>query len=422
MENQIKVAVAQLGARQNYTVPIALQNLGYLERFYTDIYLNSRETALVEQTSRTLNCLSPYTSKLLSRHNRELNFHRVRRFNLLGLSYLQALNRSSTTTEKYRAFMHYGKAFNKDILQDGLPEVTHLYGFDHSALDLFQKARDQGINCILDQIYAGPEHEIIAQEEEDRWSDWLIELSNSAFYQSKTLQQWHNIQLQEWELADTIIAASEYTRRGIVKVAPTILAKIKVIPLTVDIRQYLPYQHLRHYPPHRALKVLFVGRVSILKGIPYLLKAFEQIKPTHAQLTVVGSIEVNPNKIAPYQDRVHFQGPVPHVQMPQIYHDADLFIFPTISDGFGAVMLEAMATGLPVIATDNCSDLVEDGVNGYRIPIRESEAIVAKIDHLRQQPQLLKELSQGAMATSQRYNIEAYQSKLAQIFQQDLDD
>ena len=76
-----------------------------------------------------------------------------------------------------------------------------------------------------------------------------------------------------------------------------------------------------------------------------------------------------------------------------------------------------MATGLPVIATDNCGDIVEDGVNGYRIPIRESEAIVAKIDLLRKEPQLLKELSLGAIATSQRYNMEAYQSKLARIFQ-----
>ena len=210
---------------------------------------------------------------------------------------------------------------------------------------------------------------------------------------------------------------SEYSKRAVASVAPKIKPKLQTIPLTVNLNPYFLKQRVRHFPSSGPLKVLFVGRVNLRKGIPYLLQAFAHLDRSIAQLKVVGGIDIQGEAIAPYQDKVHFQGSVPHGQMPQIYHDADLFIFPTISDGFGAVMLEAMATGLPVIATDNCGDIVEDGVNGYRIPIRESEAIVAKIDLLRKEPQLLKELSLGAIATSQRYNMEAYQSKLARIFQ-----
>ena len=411
-----KVVIAQLGSREDYSIPIALQNLGYLEQFYTDIYLYPWETKLLSYFS-----FLPPVAQLLSRHNQYLNANKVVRFNSLGFNYRQALREAKTSIAFYRSFIDYGSQFNQAILHHGFPEITHLYGFDHAALDLFAAVQPQGIRCILNQIYPALYHEQLEAEEEEIWPHWSKSL-RTPLYQSSIFEQWREIQFREWELADTIVVNSEYSKRAIASVAPKIQPKLQIIPLTVNLNPYFLKQRVRHFPSSGALKVLFVGRVNLCKGIPYLLQAFAYLDRKIAQLKVVGSIDIKREAIAPYQDRVHFQGPVPHGQMPQIYHDADLLIFPTISDGFGAVMLEAMATGLPVIATDNCGDLVEDGVNGYRIPIRESEAIVAKIDHLRQQPQLLKELSQGAMATSQRYNIEAYQSKLAQIFQQDLND
>jgi glycosyltransferase involved in cell wall biosynthesis len=75
-------------------------------------------------------------------------------------------------------------------------------------------------------------------------------------------------------------------------------------------------------------------------------------------------------------------------------------------------MLEAMATGLPVISTDHCADIVEDGVNGFRIPIRSPEAIIEKTYKIIHCPEMLEHLSTGAISTSQRFTLEDYQFKL----------
>src|SRR5206468_12247361 len=128
------------------------------------------------------------------------------------------------------------------------------------------------------------------------------------------------------------------------------------------------------------------------KGLPYLLLAFDEIDPNLARLSVVGGLHLREEKTASYRHRIEFRGAVPHVVMPEIYRDADLFVFPTISDGFGAVMLEAMATGLPVISTNHCADIVEDGVNGFRVPIRDSRAIAERINHIARNPDVLEYL------------------------------
>lgn len=406
-----KIVVAQLGARQDYTIPIALQNLGYLERFYTDVYLQPREATLLRSLSQVKQ-LRQLTEKFISRHNPSLNPSKVVRFNTLGFHYIQALKQANSSQAMYRAFINYGQELNQAVLRYRLPEITHIYAFDHAALNLFQALRSQGIRCILDQIYPALYEEQIEQEEEENWTNWSL-APRTPFYQSSTFQEWREIQLAEWQLADTVIVASQYSFRAIALVEPTVKPKLRVVPLTVNLSAYFPYQRVRDYQGDRPLRVLFVGTVNLRKGIPYLLSAFQKIKPDAAQLRVVGGIQIKAERIAQFQDQVIFEGPVPHVQIPKIYSEADLFIFPTISDGFGAVMLEAMATGLPVIATDYCGDIVEDGVNGYQIPIRQPDAIVEKIYHLIQEPELLTHLSQGAIATSQQYSLQKYQSRLS---------
>lgn len=412
MSSFTKIAVAQLGARQDYTVPLAIQNLSYLEKFYTDIYVHNREAKLLSYLRR-FNLKDNSLSKFLSRQNTALSPSKINRFNWLGLRYTLDLQRANTLEKKYQLYIDYGQKFNHAILQHGLPKVTHVYAFDHAALELFREAKADGVLCILDQIYAGPIHDQIAEEETRQWGDWERHPTDLSFYTSTIFRDWCAIQQEEWTLADRIIVASCYTYKSIIKLQPSLHSKIQIVPLTVNISLYLPYQHVRYFSADRPLRVLFVGRASILKGIQYLLRAFEEIPERIAQLTVVGSIYLNPHQVKAYDDKINFEGPVPYVEIPRTYHDYDVLVFPTISDGFGAVMLEAMATGLPVIATENCGDIIEDGVNGYRIPIRNSTIIVEKIMELVKHPELLTQLSVGAIATSRLYTLEHYQAQLS---------
>jgi glycosyltransferase involved in cell wall biosynthesis len=408
---QTKIVVAQLGSRQDYTVPLALQNAGMLERFYTDTYLKSREVHLL-QTLAGFDKLRNLTQQALSRHSPMLDDAKVTRFNRFGVRYLKSLRQSANSVEEqYRAFINYGRRFNQAILREGLPDSTHLYAFDHAALDLFHSPKGKGRKRILDQIYPAIYEEGLECEEEEQWPGWARS-SRSAFYQSALFREWREIQLEEWRIADTVIVASQYSRDAIATIAPEVKHKLMTVPLTVNLDAYRPYQHIRRYNADRPLRALFVGTVNLRKGLQYLLTAFNEIDPSVARLTVVGGIQLREERIKAYQDRIDFRGTIPHVQMPQVYCDADVFVFPTISDGFGAVMLEAMATGLPVISTDHCADIVEDGVNGFRIPIRSAEAITEKIYKIVRCPEMLEHLSTGAISTSQRFTLEDYQLKL----------
>jgi glycosyltransferase involved in cell wall biosynthesis len=409
--NEASIIVAQLGSRQDYTVPVALQKAGVLERLYTDTYLSRGEARLLRPLAGGGKFTAP-VRKALSRHNSELDDSRVTRFNRLGVRYLKALQKASPSAEKqHLTFIEYGREFNRAILRHGLPDSTHVYAFDHAALNLFQAPEVKGRKLIIDQIYPAIHEERLEQQEEDRWPDWSRS-SRNTFFQSALFQEWNEIQLEEWRLADTIVVASRYSEEVIAGALPAIKHKLRRVPLTVNLEAYSPHQHIRRHPGNRPLRVLFAGTVNLRKGLPYLLTAFSTIDPEVARLTVVGNIQLREDKLRGFQDAIDFRGSVPHIQMPRIYRDADIFVFPTISDGFGAVMLEAMATGLPVIATDNCADIVEDGINGFRIPIRSPEAIAEKIIQITRQPEILEQLSVGAANTSREFNLASYQAQL----------
>lgn len=415
MSAPLRIAVAQLGAREDYSIPVALTQLGYLERFYTDLYLQPRERSLVAAIAR-LPKLGNVARKTLSRHNTNLAAERVERFNLLGLQYLQALRRAKDSEALYRAFLDYGRAFERAVLAVGLPaDLTHLYAFDHAACTLFEASKQTHPHCrrILNQIYPALYEETLEREEETRWPGWAI-APRAPFYDSATFAEWQQVQQAEWDLADTIIVNSTYSGEAIARMAPSARPKLQVVPLTVNLAAYRPYQRLRRYDGKRPLRALFVGTVGLRKGIPDLLAAFAQIPPEIAQLRVIGNNQLNPTCLARYADRVEFSGSIPHADMPAAYDAADLFVFPTISDGFGAVLLEAMAVGLPAIATPHCSDIVVDGVNGWRVPIRTPAAIVDKILALHRQPERLTELSRGAIATTADYTLATYRERLCQ--------
>jgi glycosyltransferase involved in cell wall biosynthesis len=412
-----QIIVAQLGARQNYTVPIALQNLNCLQRFYTDTYLSATEFDLA-RSLRQIRWFRNRLKHLKTCYSQALANDRVTRFRWLGWCYAKALDQANSHQEKYQHLLDYGAAFNRAILQRGLPDASHLYAVNHAAQQLFEQARSRGIRCVLEQIYPALYEEHLEQEEELRWRGWAL-LPRIPLYRSPTFQRWCEVQRAEWELAETIVVPSAYSQRAIATIAPTIQAKLRIVPPVVNLgaieADSQPPQE-REWSGARPLRVLFVGQVNLQNGIPYLLQAFQQLDPRLATLMIVGDQQLCPEKLAAVSDRVEFHPPTPG-QLPQLFRAADILIMPSLSDRESAVILAALATGLPVIATDHCADFVQPGVNGLQIAIRRPNAIIDTIQQLTQQPDLLTHLSQGAIATSQQFTLLHYQAQLAQALQ-----
>ena len=156
------------------------------------------------------------------------------------------------------------------------------------------------------------------------------------------------------------------------------------------------------------MKVLFVGRVQLMKGVQYLLRAARKLGD-FIEVRVVGSISCNVEKLmAAKPANVEIIGPVPHVDVFQHFRWADVFCLPSLCEGSATVTYEALASGLPVICTPNTGSVVRNGVDGFIVPIRDSDAIAEKLELLARDRGLLAEMSHNARERAREYDWPHY--------------
>jgi glycosyltransferase involved in cell wall biosynthesis len=208
-------------------------------------------------------------------------------------------------------------------------------------------------------------------------------------------------------LADRILVGSRFARDSFVAEGVPI-EKLHVIPYGANTALFEPIAK-----PATAigrLNVLFVGQIGQRKGLSYLLNAYKRFKGPETSLTLVGKVQGDGGALADYRDLFIHVEHVPRSSLREIYRHADVFLFPTLVEGMGIVVLEAMASGLPVITTPNGpGDIVRDGVDGFLVPVRNVDAIVEKLEFLRTNPQIRHQMGRNARARALEFTWNAYQ-------------
>ena len=191
-------------------------------------------------------------------------------------------------------------------------------------------------------------------------------------------------EMAEYEMADTIAvpthyAASTFHNRGINP------EKTIVNPYGVSLDRFFSTTHQEDRAPEKPIRILFAGRVDIRKGIPWLLRAFAPLAG-EAELHLVGPVPKTIEDILKREPltNVIIHGSVPSTKMPAIYQAADIFCLPSLEEGFALVLLQAMASGLPIVASNvsGAEDLVTIGKEGLIVPPRNSEALTEALSQL----------------------------------------
>jgi glycosyltransferase involved in cell wall biosynthesis len=157
-------------------------------------------------------------------------------------------------------------------------------------------------------------------------------------------------------------------------------------------------------------RVLFVGGCSLRKGIPYLVEAFRRIGAP-ATLRLVGRTnEALFRRIGGLPRGVEAVGPKTGAALAAEYAAADVFVLPSVEDGWGLVTNEAMSAALPVIVSDHAgsAEVVRDGINGFVVPARDVDALAARITLLLGDAELRARLGGAARATAAARTWEAY--------------
>jgi len=197
---------------------------------------------------------------------------------------------------------------------------------------------------------------------------------------------------------------------------------IRFVPNGTEERYFVR----RDYQDKSELRLLFVGSWLDRKGVHYLTEAFQSLvgKLAGVRLTVAGCSlaeeEIRKSFAPSTQDRLAVLPFVPRDKMPLLYAEHDVFIFPSLVEGMPLTLLEAMASGMPVVTTETCgmADVVEDGVNGLLVPPADSKRLAEAVERTCRSADLRKHLGQAAQTTMRRYTWERVVEKLEAVLHQ----
>jgi glycosyltransferase involved in cell wall biosynthesis len=193
-------------------------------------------------------------------------------------------------------------------------------------------------------------------------------------------------EMREYELADRIIVLSTFARDSFVAqgIEP---ARLRVLALGADTVMFRPRpgvieSRCRRILSDEPLRVLFVGALSLRKGLWDAHDIVRRLAGRRFRFRFVGPVTSDGRRIAAeLRTMAEVIPKVPQRELAAWYADSDVFVFPTLEDGYAVVLAQACASGLPILATPNCSapDLVEEGQTGWILPIRNADAFVEKL-------------------------------------------
>lgn len=372
------------GNRDFYQVALALHEHGYLKYLVTDDFKFRKDAP---------GQLAPYVKTsgmallitFLIRFLRKGSLNSIKDNYLSKYAYQLAKKNSGNNVLAYSYYSNYVFAHLK-----GKKILFQLHPHPVSVRNIF-----------LEEISIHPESRVSLSQEHE------LQLSDNEFKQMAG-ESLH---------ADHIIVASGFTKRTLIENGIW-AEKIKIVPYGVNHKVFVERKECKRNKD--TLKVLFVGSLNQRKGLSYLASAIKQLQNNscNIEFIVTGRGIIDKELVLKYGlKNVVIKLNVAREELVSIYQDADVFVFPSLCEGFGHVILEAMATGLPVIATENTAgpDIITDGYDGFIVPVRQVDALVEKLDHLYHNPDVNCTMGKRAAETARKYTWENFRKGIITV-------
>lgn len=297
-------------------------------------------------------------------------------------------------------------ALDNHAARHHLHSIDGIYAYEDEAATTFEEAKRLDLHCFYDLPIPYYKTSQRIQIEEIEQFPALRPAMPATREPAWKLER----KKKEVELADHIFVASTMTERSLLDIGVS-TDKITVIPYGS------PTDYFRPQPkPDTTFRVIYAGRLSPRKGAHYLLQAWKNLNLPQAELMIVGSNMMPHDWFAPYQGLCRQVASVSHMSLNQYYSAANVLVFPSLVEGFGLVLTEAMACGIPIITTSNTAgpDLITDGVEGFIVPIRDVGALEEKLEWCYQNPDALAEMGKAARKKAESLSWENYRQQLAQ--------
>ena len=301
----------------------------------------------------------------------------------VSLEILNRLNQKSNLNSNW--FNSYLKTKHAKNSAKYLDDCDIFIGWSNSSLETLIDAKKKGITTVLERgsSHYSYQQNILKEEYEKQGIKF-----------NPNYHSWQR-ELQEYKLTDYISIPSNFVKKTFIKHGVP-EEKLLINPYGVDLTNF------KQIPKEdNIFRIIYAGSGTLQKGYHYLLQAFYELDLPNCELWHLGAIteEIKPFLVKYKHSNLILKGHQSQNELYKFYSQGSVFVLPSIQDGFGMVVIQAMACGLPVILSENTAghDVVKkNGEEGYVIPIQNVEAIKEKILNLYKNQNECEEMGQRA--------------------------
>jgi glycosyltransferase involved in cell wall biosynthesis len=273
---------------------------------------------------------------------------------------------------------------------------------------LIEKTKREGSIVIGEVVNTHPIHRdrLLTDEENKRGIPHITRINRQ---QQRLIEE---VKMYDCVLAPSAIVRESFIQQGV----PAGI--IKVIPYAANVKRFYPLE--KRGKDTDRFNILCVGHVSLRKGQLYLLEAVKQLNDKRLHVTLIGQIEprIEP-LLAPYQHLFTHIPRVDNAQLNEYYNCADVFVLPSLEEGLAVVLCEALATGLPIIATreSGAAEIIEHDRSGKIVSASSATQLANAIAEMANSPDKVHEFSsQATVAATRTHNWDQYVDRLRGVY------
>lgn len=338
---------------------------------------------------------------MLGRSDSAIPLSRVKQYPCFAMNYYIKRSSRRHARDEEATWLWSARSFGKRVIRAGLGGGRLLYSFNGAGLEIMKHAKSIGMSCTMEQTIAPKLVEIaLLDRAESQYPEWA-----SGRLQSGSRQAFAEREMQEWNLANTIICPSQFVANGIRDVGgPS--EKCIVVPYGIDTSVVGRIRQVGTRP----MRVLYVGAIGLRKGAQDFVQVALKLR-SQCEFRMVGPGRM-PDSIRKTVPFIQIAGAVPRSEVGMHYDWADVLYLPSLCEGSATVTYEALVRGLPVICTPNTGSPVVDGRDGWIVPIGKPDVASHVLEDLLSRPVILEVASEQALKHKSRLGMTAYSSRL----------
>jgi starch synthase len=410
--NRKRVVLASAWANHSYQTALALHEAGMLEKFVTGMYRHPGRLS-GRALGMAIRAVGSERDVLRYRNRRQVGLPAETVASVgVGAQMVEHASRRVAGAVRFpvsTTIAYFRNEWFDLLAARHVRDCEVFHGFEGCAKFGLRRAREKGLVTVLDQPII--HRSLYESIEADVCDELGVPLPRRApGYKMHVARKY-----AELELVDYVFVGLNFVKESFRK-AGFPAERIFVVPYGADTTRFRVTDRSSRSGP---LRILFVGQISWLKGLHFLLDVFAEL-PIDARLTVIGNLHDGweayfEERISSTDGSVKCLVAVPHLAIDEHLEAADIFVFPSLVGGIGLAVYEAMASGLPVVTSDG-DVVIRDGKDGLVAPAGAKEAWIEALVKLAEDSALRMRLGASAAERVREFSWESYRQRVRDAY------